>query len=43
MQVTQTQSQYDPKRVASAALQVFFNLSGQWGLQAKETNRVRLD
>ena len=37
MQVmTQTQSQHDPKRVASAALQVFFSLSQRWGLQAKE-------
>lgn len=36
MQVTQTQSQPDPRRVASAALQVFFSLSDRWGLHAKE-------
>ena len=36
MQATQAQSQHDPKRVASAALQVFFSLSNRWGLQAKE-------
>ena len=36
MQFTQAQPQKDPKRIASAALQVFFNLSEKWGLQAKE-------
>lgn len=36
MQVTQTQSKPDPRRVASAALQVFFSLSNRWGLQAKD-------
>lgn len=36
MQATQTQIQHDPKRIAGAALQVFFNLSDQWGLQARE-------
>lgn len=36
MQVTQTQSQPDPRRVASAALQVFFSLSNRWNLQAKD-------
>lgn len=36
MQVTKAQPQKDPKRIASAALQVFFNLSEKWGLQAKE-------
>ncbi len=36
MQVTQARTEHDPKRVASAALQVFFNLSDRWGLQAKE-------
>ena len=36
MQATQAQTQPDPKRVASAALQVFFNLSDRWGLQAKD-------
>lgn len=36
MPATQAQSQHDPKRVASAALQVFFSLSNRWGLQAKE-------
>ncbi len=36
MQITEAQPQQDPKRVASAALQVFFNLSDRWGLQAKD-------
>ncbi len=36
MQVIQSQIGHDPKRVASAALQVFFNISDRWGLQAKE-------
>ena len=36
MQAIQAQPQKDPKRIASAALQVFFNLSEKWGLQAKE-------
>lgn len=36
MQVTQKQSQPDPSRIASAALQVFFSLSERWGLQAKQ-------
>lgn len=36
MQAIQAQPQKDPKRTASAALQVFFNLSEKWGLQAKE-------
>jgi len=30
------QSQKDSKRVASAALQAFFNLSGRWGLSVAE-------
>jgi len=30
------QPQFDSERVASAALQAFFNLSKQWGLSAKE-------
>jgi len=36
MQAIQAQPQKDPKRIASAALQVFFNLSEKWELQAKE-------
>ena len=36
MQATKTQTQHDPKRIASAALQMFFNLSDRWNLQAKE-------
>jgi len=36
MHATQTETQKDPRRVASAALQVFFNLSERWELQAKE-------
>lgn len=36
MQATQTQSQPDPRQIASAALQIFFSLSNRWGLKAKE-------
>ncbi len=36
MQEIQAKTQPDPKRIASAALQVFFGLSDRWGLQAKE-------
>lgn len=32
----QAQPQLDPQRVANAALQAFFNLSGHWKLSAKE-------
>lgn len=32
----QSQSQLNPQRVANAALQAFFNLSGHWQLSAKE-------
>jgi len=32
----QQQSQYDPRRIASAALQAFFNLSSHWQLSATE-------
>ena len=30
------QAQKDPKKVASAALQAFFNLSQRWGLSVSE-------
>ena len=33
---TQHQTQHDPKRVASAALQAFFNLSAHWRLSVAE-------
>jgi hypothetical protein len=33
---TDTASAYDAQRVASAALQAFFNLSGRWGLTAAQ-------
>ncbi len=36
MRLNQHQIQHDPKRVASAALQVFFNLSHRWHLNAKQ-------
>lgn len=34
--ITHQQTQHDPKRVASAALQAFFNLSAHWKLSVAE-------
>ena len=35
-QIPQNSSQHDPKRIASAALQAFFNLSARWKLSVSE-------
>ncbi|MES9902818.1 MAG: MbcA/ParS/Xre antitoxin family protein [Sedimenticola sp.] len=34
--LVESPSAYDPRRVSSAALQGFFNLSGRWGLTATQ-------
>lgn len=34
--IPQTRTTSDPQRLASAALQAFFNLSARWGLSAKQ-------
>ena len=36
LKATQNQAQRDPRRIASAALQAFFNLSTNWGLSVGE-------
>lgn len=36
MKHNHTQKQHDPERIATAALQMFFNLSDQWDLSVEE-------
>ena len=36
----ENQAQKDPKRIASAALQSFFNLSERWGLSVSEERKL---